>query len=95
MVTKEVYQDLLISKLIEKWHRADWLSRNVFIQQDGAKPHISENDKVFKDALMDKGINTKLYMQAANSPDINLLHLGFLEPSRVSTVHHQKMKRNW
>ena len=26
---------------------------------------------------MEKGINAKLYMQAANSPDVNLLDLGF------------------
>ena len=28
-------------------------------------------------SLMEKGINTKLYIQAVNSPDINLLDLGF------------------
>ena len=28
--------------------------------------HISEDDKVFKDALMEKGINAKLYTQVAN-----------------------------
>ena len=42
IVTKEVYQDLLISKLIpsilEKWPRRDMLSRKTFIQQD-KKPH--------------------------------------------------------
>ena len=41
VVTKEVYQDLLISKLIpsilEKWPRRDMLSRKICIQQDGAK----------------------------------------------------------
>ena len=40
------------------------------------KNHICEDDKVFKDALIEKGINAKLYTQAANSPDINLLDLG-------------------
>ena len=81
MVTQEVYQDLLIPKLLpaimEKWPRSDRLSRKIFIQQDGAKNHISEDDKVFKDALMEKGVNAKLYMQAANSSDVNLLDLGF------------------
>ena len=41
IVTKEVYRDLLISKLIpsilEKWPRRDMLSRKIFIQQDRAK----------------------------------------------------------
>ena len=40
-----------------------------------SKKRISEDDKGFKDALMEKGINAKLDMQAANSPDVNLLDL--------------------
>ena len=80
-MTKEVYLDLLISKLlpaiVEKWLRRDRFSRKIFIQQDGAKNHISKDDKVFKDALTEKGINAKLYTQSANSPDVNLLDLGF------------------
>ena len=70
------------------------LSRKISIQWDRAKNHISEDDEVFNDALVEKGINAKLYTQAANSPDVNLLDLGFLEPSRVSMMLFQKMKRN-
>ena len=81
MMTKDVYHDLLISRLLlaimEKWPRKDRLSRNFFIQQDEVKNHISENDKEFNDTLMEKGVNEKLYKQAANSPDVNLLDLGF------------------
>ena len=81
MITKEVYRNRLISKLIpvilEKWPRRDRLSRTIFIQQDGAKNDISPNNKEFNDALMDNDLNAKLYTQAANSPDINLLDLGF------------------
>ena len=82
VVTKEVYQDLLISKLIpsilEKWPRRDMLSRKILIQQDGAKNHICWDDKLFNDALVENGINATLYTQAVNSPDVNLLDLGFL-----------------
>ena len=81
MVTKEVYRNLLISKLIlailDQWPRRDRLSRVILIQQDGAKNHISENDKEFNYASADNDINTKHYTQSANSPDINLLDLGF------------------
>ena len=55
----------------------DRLSRTIFIQQDGAKNHIHESDKEFNNALMEQNINAVLYMQAANSPDVNLLDLGF------------------
>ena len=97
-VTKEVYQNLLISKLIpsilEKWPRRDMLSRKIFIQQDRGKTHISCDDKLFNDALVDNGINATLYIQAVNSPDVDLLDLGFLEPFKVSMMMLPKMKKN-
>ena len=81
MVTKEVYRELLISKLIpailEKWPRRDRMSRTIYIQQDSVKNHICEDDEEFNNALMEQDINAKLYTQTPNSPDINLLDLGF------------------
>ena len=81
MVTKEVYWELLISKLIlailENWPRMDRMSRTIFIQQDSAKNHIHEDDEEFNNALMEQDIDTKLYMQTPNSPDVKLLDLGF------------------
>ena len=53
------------------------LSRKIFIQQDRAKNHISCDDKLFNNTLVENGINATLYTQAANSPDVNLLDLGF------------------
>ena len=81
MVTKEVYHELLISKLlpaiVEKWPWMDQLLRKILIQQDGAKSHTSADDDEFKEVLIDPNINVELYTQAANSPDVNLLDLGF------------------
>ena len=81
LVTKEVYRELLISKLllaiVEKWPQMDWLSRKIWIQQDGTKSHIGADDNEFKEALNAQEINAELYTQAANSPDVNLLDLGF------------------
>ena len=80
-VTKVVYRDLLINKLIpailDKWPRGDRMSRTIYIQQDGAKKHIREDDEEFNNALTEQDINTKLYTQTLNSPDVNLLDLGF------------------
>ena len=53
------------------------MSRTIFIQQDGAKTHIHEDDEEFNNALMEQDIDAKLYTQTLNSPDINLLDLGF------------------
>ena len=55
----------------------DRISRKIFIQQDGAKNHIHEDDKLFNDALEENGVNVELYTQVANSPDVNLLDSGF------------------
>ena len=81
MVTKEVYRELLISKLIpamlENWPRRDRISRTIYVQQDGVKNHICEDDKEFNNTLMEQDIDAKLYTQTPNSPDINLLDLGF------------------
>ena len=76
IVTKEVYRDLLITKLIpaimERWPVSDRNLRKIFIQQDGAKNHIREDDKLFNAALEENGVNEELYTQSANSPDVNL-----------------------
>ena len=98
IVTKEVYHDLLITKLIpsilEKWPRRDRLSRKIFIQQDRAKNHISCDDKLFNDALVENGINATLYTQAVNTPDVNLLDLDFFETFKVSMMLLPKTKKN-
>ena len=57
----------------------DWLSRKIWIQQDGAKIHISADDDEFKEALNAQEINVELYTKAANSPDVNLLDLGVFQ----------------
>ena len=53
------------------------MSRTIYIQQDGAKNHICEDDEEFNNALTEQEIAAKLYTQMPNSPDVNLLDLGF------------------
>ncbi len=80
-MTKAVYRDLLITKLIpaiqEKWPNIASFGRTIRIQQDGAKPHISPNDEEFRNAVEASGLNLELYTQPAQSPDLNILDLGF------------------
>ena len=63
-VTKGVYRELLISKLlpaiIEKWPRTDRLLRKIWIQQDGAKSHINTDDEEFRQAIQDQELNAGL-----------------------------------
>ena len=53
------------------------LYRKMWIQQDRAKSHINTDDEEFREAIQDQELNVGLYTQAANSPDVNLLDLGF------------------
>ena len=96
-VTKEVYREVLISKLlpaiIEKWPWTDRLSRKIYVQQDSAKSHMCEDNNEINNALAEQDINVELYTQVVNSPDVNLLDWGFFGPLKVSTMLH-KTKKN-
>ncbi|XP_074290311.1 uncharacterized protein LOC141617040 [Silene latifolia] len=74
-VTKEALINLVIPAIKEKWPAS--ASKNITIQQDNAKPHISGKDKDFMEAANSDGFNIKLTQQPANSPDLNILDLGF------------------
>ncbi|KAK4593626.1 hypothetical protein RGQ29_017650 [Quercus rubra] len=49
----------------------------VFIQQDNAGPHIDPNDAEFLEAASSDGFKIHLSYQPPNSPDMNVLDLGF------------------
>jgi hypothetical protein len=81
-MTQDVYRGLLENELIPaimtSWPRGQ---KTIRIQQDGAKAHIPENDAWFTESLDELksavGLEATLYTQPANSPDVNVLDLGF------------------
>ncbi|KAK9705788.1 hypothetical protein RND81_07G081800 [Saponaria officinalis] len=78
-ITKEVTKEYLISKIIpaikSKW--PEGASRRIYIQQDNAKPHIRGDDPDFLNAAQSDGFDIRLVSQPPNSPDLNVLDLGF------------------
>ena len=56
-----------------------WPTRNrrIRLQQDGAKSHILEDDVEFKEVVDKIGLNLTVFTQLPNSPDTNILDLGF------------------
>ncbi|XP_074276905.1 uncharacterized protein LOC141600560 [Silene latifolia] len=78
-ITKEVTKQTLINCVIpaikQKWPVS--ASKEIYIQQDNAKPHINGKDKDFLEAATSDGFNIKLTQQPAQSPDLNILDLGF------------------
>ena len=47
------------------------------LQQHGAKSHILEDEVEFKEAVDEIGLNLTVFTQSPNSPDTNILDLGF------------------
>jgi len=49
----------------------------IYIQQDNAKTHIPVDDPEFVVAAQAEGWDIRLTLQPPNSPDLNILDLGF------------------
>ncbi|XP_056691725.1 uncharacterized protein [Spinacia oleracea] len=78
-ITKEVIRSKMIEDLLPAI-KSKWPSnacKDIWIQQDNARPHISPNDREFLEAATQDGFNIRLVNQPAQSPDMNILDLGF------------------
>ena len=83
-ITWAVYHEYLIQKLLpaikERWPMNNG---RIWLQQDGAKSHILEDDMEFKEAVDEIGLNLTVYTQLPNLPDTNILNLGFFRPIQL------------
>ncbi|XP_026458589.1 uncharacterized protein LOC113359119 [Papaver somniferum] len=79
-VTKDVIRSCLINKVLpairSKWPRSSNMEP-IFIQQDNARPHINPNDQEFLEDASKDGFDIRLSFQPPNSPDFNVLDLGY------------------
>ena len=79
-IKKETIREFMIEKVLPaiqaKWPHED-ADKPIYIQQDNAKPHLSPNDRQFCEAAKQDGFDIRLVCQPANSPDLNVLDLGF------------------
>ena len=79
-IMPDVYFEYLIQKLLpaikQKWPMN---SGRIWLQQDGAKSHILDDNEEFKEAGDDIGLNLTVYTESPNSPDTNILDLGFIK----------------
>ncbi|XP_057521752.1 uncharacterized protein LOC130801850 [Amaranthus tricolor] len=93
-ITKEHIREMLITNVLPTI-RAKWpaeLSKRIYIQQDNAKPHIAHNDRGFLEEAMKDGFNIQLVQQPPNSPDMNVLDLGFFRS--IQALQYQKSAYN-
>lgn len=94
-INREVIKSFLIDKVLPaikaKWPRGD-LKYPIFIQQDNARTHIDINDADFCQAATQDGFDIRLMCQPANSPDLNVLDLGFF--SAIQSLQHKESPKN-
>lgn len=63
----------------------------IVIQQDGARCHVQYDDPLIVQACMDGGWDIKFETQPPNSPDLNILDLGFF--CSIQSLQHQHCLR--
>ncbi|CAA0813548.1 Unknown protein [Striga hermonthica] len=90
-VKRENVKAFLIEKvipaIIEKWPSSDY-GETIYIQRDNARTHVPPNDPDFVAAASQNGFDIRLTCQPPNSPDLNILDLGYF---RVIQSLQQKM----
>ena len=95
MVGKDQYRNMLLENVLPairlKWPRAI-AAHPIFIQQDNAEPHISTLDDAFMNVAQTDGFDIRLRCQPPNSPDMNVLDLGFF--NAIQSLQHQRAPKN-
>ncbi|KAK9664370.1 hypothetical protein RND81_14G036800 [Saponaria officinalis] len=93
-INKEVVKQCLLEKVIPTI-KAKWpldASGKIWIQQDNAKPHISPKDLDFLEVAKSDGFDMELICQPPNSPDLNILDLGFFRS--IQSLQHKKSSKS-
>ncbi|XP_057522517.1 uncharacterized protein LOC130802520 [Amaranthus tricolor] len=76
-VTRDVIREKLIAEVLPAI-RSKWPTngvRDIWIQQDNARPHILTTNHAFNEVATQDGFNIRLVCQPASSPDMNILDL--------------------
>ena len=75
---------------MEKWP-VGGKKNTIFIQQDNARPHASMHNAAVEEEGRKHGWKFAIRNQPANSPDVNVLDLGFL--NSIQAIQHKKAPR--
>lgn len=91
-VKRETIKKFLVEKVVpaiqEKWPRSE-CEETIYIQQDNARTHVPPTDPDFVAAASQSRLDIRLTCQPPNSPDFNILDLGFF---RAIQSLQQKMR---
>ncbi|EAZ12224.1 hypothetical protein OsJ_02110 [Oryza sativa Japonica Group] len=87
-VCRDTSRAFLITKVIPAivscWPQED-IRQTIWIQQDNARTHIAADDPAFALAVAQTGLDIRIKNQPPNSPDMNVLDLGFFASVQSKT----------
>ena len=90
-VNKDIVREMVLRNLIPAIKRKMPLTRKnnvLYIQQDNAKPHLYTNDPSLDKECKKDGWNIVMRNQPPNSPDFNVLDLGFF--NSIQSLQYQE-----
>jgi len=82
--------DKVLPAIQAKWPRED-VNKPIYIQQDKAPSHLEIDDPIFCEAAKQEGFDIRLICQPPNSPDFNILDLGFF--GDIQSVQYKKQAK--
>jgi hypothetical protein len=78
--------NFLLPAIKQRWPASE-RGTTIWIQQDNAKTHIPVDDPEFVAAAQADGWDIRLTCQPPNSPDLNILDLGFF--AALQSIFHK------
>ena len=75
-----------------KWPQGQ-RNRTIWIQHDNATSHIQDDDALFVAAQQEHDLDVRLYYQLPNSPDLNVLDLGFFYSLQSKVKKEEKRNK--
>jgi hypothetical protein len=81
----------VLDAIVRRWPQ-EHAGRTIYIQQDNAPSHVPINDIELADAVAQTGLDIRLINQPVNSPDLNVLDLGFF--NSLQSLTYDKIYRN-
>ena len=90
-VNRDVYKQYLLEKIVPAIHEL-WPGGapqyHIHIQQDNAPAHILPDDRDFLKVSHTNGFDLRIRNQPPNSPDFNVLDLGFFRALQSARYHY-------
>ena len=94
-ITKDVVKQMILEKVIPAV-KQNWpvgrRGEKIYIQQDNARPHPSGKDKDISSACTADNWNIECVFQPANSPDMNILDLGYF--NSIQSLQQKMVAKN-